>query len=274
MTTTKASNWDLILILSIVTIIFLVFPLGCHCSDQIADQKKMPSDTGNTEEKARYIHVSRVGGMVGGFSATSDSKYFGPRGLVQISKEETSGVLHMLKQGQLDTSAFFNELFIKADDFAPQKSLAEEVEDNIEVSEYYPPQITICLSIPKANVAYCNSYKEVEDNGIVTDLMKKIDETASTSELSPAESGLYLRAQRIHDPELYFIKADIKVPDLLSINNRRLRKAIENEMALIKMAEITDTVMKAGSIELRPDRPVYIQIGKEVYLLTSYTYDG
>ena len=101
MFTKKVLPWDLIKILAIFTIISLSFPVGCECGDQTTASRKMSSETGMNDGKVPFIHVSRIGGMVGGFTAIAQSKYIGSGGLVQISKEETNGVLHMLEQGQL-----------------------------------------------------------------------------------------------------------------------------------------------------------------------------
>jgi hypothetical protein len=83
-----------------------------------------------------------------------------------------------------------------------------------------------------------------------------------------------VRAQLIHNAELNFIKLDVTLPELSAIGNRPLRKAISNQMALIRVAEVSETTVSVENTELKPDNPIYIQIGKDVYLLSAYKCNG
>ncbi len=228
---------------------------------------------GLAKQAVPFAYVSKIGGMIGGFTATSNSLYIGGTGLVQVSKEETNGVLHMLRIGHADIRAFFDDLARNCKLLLPKRKSAEQGQA-FELSEYYPPQTLVCYSVPAQGNVICNYYGKDETTEVVRDFVNKVKKIIAQAELSLAEAGLYIRAQRIPEPDLSFIEPDLKLQHFNLTANKRLLSILENEMALVRVGEETATVVLANKIRLMPDKPVYIQIGERVYLLITDRYKG
>ena len=74
------------------------------------------------EKLVQFVFTSQIGGMVGGFSAISNSTYISLSGLIQVSKEDTNGVLHKLMIAHTDTCKLFKDIASKVDFTANEKT--------------------------------------------------------------------------------------------------------------------------------------------------------
>lgn len=255
-------------------IVALVLVVASTSSVKFRGEKyRISQGKGLTTEVVPFAYVSKIGGMVGGFTATSNSQYINSSGLVQVSKEETNGVLHMLKIGHADTRAFFDDLARDCKLLLPKRKSAERDQAH-ELSEYYPPKTLVCYSVPSQGNVICNSYGINETTDALKNFVNKAEKIIIQSALALAEAGLYARAQRIPEADLNFITPDVKLEHSDIAANKRLVSILKNEMALIRIGEEAATVVLANKITLLPDKPIYIQIGKRVYLLITYRYKG
>lgn len=254
-----------------LTIVLVLIAVSSYSMISRGKIHEISGETGLIKEILPFAYVSKIGGMVGGFSATSNSQYINSSGLVQVSKEETNGILHMLRFGHIDTSAFFNDLAKKYKPLLPKKKPPMH-DKALELSEYYAPQTLVCYLVSAKDNVACHYYGKDEITDAIRDFMNKMEKIIDKSELSMAKAGLYVRAQRIPKTELSFTTPDIKLQDLT--DNQILSSILENEMALVRIDEETAKAELADKITLLPDKPIYIQIGDRLYLLITYRYKG
>lgn len=254
-----------------LTIVLVLIAVSSYSMKSQGKIYGISGETGLIKETLPFVYVSKIGGMVGGFTATSNSQYISSSGLVQASKEETNGILHMLRFGHIDTSAFFNDLEKNYKSLLPKKkpSLHQKTP---ELSEYYAPQTLVCYLVSAQDNVACHYYGKDEIADAIRDFMNKIEKIIDKTELSMAKAGLYVRAQRIPKTELSFTTPDIKLQDLT--DNQILSSILENEMALVRIDEETAKAELANKITLLPDKPIYIQISDRLYLLITYRYKG
>lgn len=232
----------------------------------------MARNTGSLIEAGRFVYVSEIGGMVGGFTATSNSRYIGGTGLVQVSREETNGVIHMLRMGHADTEGFLRELAEGCKLRPPERNSAQQGEP-LEVSEYYPPETLVCYLTPSHHyVIYSFKGKEVTD--VVRGFVNQAAEFVARSELSSVKPGLYVRAQRILESDAKIVKPDVVLERSELAANKKLLSILENEMALVRVGQETDRGVLRGKITFLPDKPIHIQIEDYLYLVTTYRYNG
>jgi hypothetical protein len=219
-----------------------------------------------------YIFVSEVGGMVAGFSATSHSKHISSSGLIQVSKEETNGVLHTLMTGHTDTSVFFENL-------AKDSNLCLQMEKPLTgkksnmVSEYYPPGTLVAYYYSRGNSAICEYYGKVECTEVVKNLGDRVLDLVAKTRLYSAIPGLYVRAQRICALNLNLIKFDLELERSDPLSYATLNKILENEMALVRVREKNGRAVLTDNIVLKAGNPIHIRIGKCAYLIFPYRYN-
>jgi hypothetical protein len=222
-------------------------------------------------EKMAFVHISQMGGMVGGFSAVSNSQYIARTGLIQISKEETNGVLHQLQEGHTNTSALFDYLAKNADLLNHQET-AEIKEQDLNLREYYPPKTLLCYLKTSKENSVCKYFEKDDISNAVRDFLNKAQTLIDQTSLSIAESGLYVRAQCIADWEGRFIKPKLVLEYVDLIAEGKLRNIIENEMSFVRVDMEAKNDTETEKLSFIPDKPFYIQISKDMYLLITYQY--
>jgi hypothetical protein len=260
----------LLALLTVGVVLFSLLPsvLPTGPSGPISDTS---SGGGLHQKVVHFAYVSQIGGMVGGSTAVNNSQYVGITGLVQISREETNGVLHLLQIGHTDTKAFFDDVGLKSN-FIKQKNRSVEQGRGLEVSEYYAPKTFLCYSGPPKGDFKYSYYRKNELTDDAKAFVNKVDKIIAELELSCAKKGLYARAQRIPDPELNFIEPDIYLQDISLSAKHMLHRIIENEMALIRIGEETEAIRLENDHKLIPDRPIYVQTGNLIYLIITYRF--
>lgn len=230
------------------------------------------ADKNDNLEKVPFVFISKIGGMVGGFSAISNSQYIGSTGLIQVSREETNGVLHLLKQGHANTRAIF-EYLNENSDILQYKSKTEIPKQDYDLTEYYPPKTLLCYFSHEHNNICCHYFNENEITDAVRDFLNEAQKLVDQQELSLAEAGMYVRAQFIPDAKRSFVKPDIKFKNIY-VATKQIHTILENQMSLIRVGDMSATYELSEKLSFLPNKPLYIQIGKDVYLFITYRYEN
>lgn len=255
-----------------VIVIFLSMSLSIEIKPEV--QRHCASCGSDTSDKlVQFAFISQIGEMVGGFSAISNSNYISRSGLIQVSKEETNGILHTLMIGQTDSSVFFENL-AKDPNFCSQMEKPLTDKNSNTVSEYYPPKTVVAYSYYGRDNIICEYYGEFESPEVEKIFLDKILDLAAKASLHAAEPGLYVRAQRNLVSSLDFIKFDLELELYEALNYVTLQKLIQNEMALIRVLEKNGKAILADNIMLEAGYPVHIRIGKRAYLIFPYRYNS
>ena len=217
-----------------------------------------------------FAFISKIGGMVGGHSAVADSTYLSRSGLIQVSREDTSGVLLSLVTAQTDTGNILEELAASLG--SPEAKTPPTDSTNVELPEYYAPQTVVAYFLhgKKGSV-----HEFVGEAGQATARQRFFDEISrfiATHKLSPAAPGLYVRAQRLPTSDLQLIKFDLECEesDLLSFTT--LKQILENQMALLRVQEVDGSPLLARNVALKAGNPLHIRVGKQAHLIVPYRY--
>ena len=252
-------------------IILLVMSLSCKIR---AGAKKHSESTSNSisEKAAQFVFVSKIGAMVGGSSAVSSSQYISDSGFVQVSKEETNGVLHSLMSGSTDSSVFFENV-AKAFETCPQMKGPHSAQENGTVTEYYSPTTYISYTFFRGNNEVCEYNGEVSNSDLVKKFINQVSDFVAETKLSPAAPGLYVRTNRNPAANLNLIAFDLELKrsDLPSFG--KLKQMLANKMAMIRVREKKSRAKIANNLVIQAGNPVHLKIGKEAYLLFPYRYD-
>lgn len=230
------------------------------------------SETGISDKVVHFAFISEIGGMVGGFSAISNSKYISRSGLIQVSKEETNGVLHELMTGHTDTSVFFENI-TKDSNFCPRMEKSVVDQNSNEVSEYYPPKTLMAYFFYGEKNVPCEYYGEVANTEAAKSFVNRVLDLTAKTKLYHATPGLYVRAQRILASNLNLIKFDLELEPSDLISFPILNKIFEITMALVRVREKDGRAVIADKIVIKAGDPIHIRIGKEAYLLFPYRYN-
>jgi hypothetical protein len=209
--------------------------------------------------------------MVGGFSAMSNSTYISLSGLVQVSKEETNGLLHTLMVAYTDTNKLFKDIVGKVDFAQLRKRVADNKND--ELSEYYPPKKLFAYFFKVDNGFLSDYFEDANCPDSCKKLFETISDFSAKTTLHYAKPGLYVRAQRVHTSNEQLIKFDLELErsDLLFFPT--LNKILHNEMALVQVHKKQDRTVLAGNIIVNAGDPIHARIGEDVYLIFPYRYD-
>ncbi len=256
--------------LGVVAVLLLVALGTLACCER--DGPAAPNGEEDTAISATpFVFVSLVGAKVGGRPASSESFYVGRDGLVQVSEESTDGVLHRLRQGQLDTESFFDGL----SQVVPSDS-ADAVDgsaESDELPEFFPPAVVLAYAAPSGEFLM-TEYRQDHLPERVASFVAQVTALGEQPDLVDAEPGLYARAQRhlVFDPS-------IETPDLVldeeeAANAAPLSTMLRRETAFIRLGAVDEEVVLAGSISLLPDRSVQVQVGQIVYLVMAYVNLG
>jgi hypothetical protein len=230
------------------------------------------SEAGISGRVVHFAFISEIGGMVGGFSAISNSKYISRSGLIQVSREETNGVLHALMTGHTDTSVFFKNI-AEDSNFCPRMEKSVVDQNSNIVSEYYPPKTLMAYFFYGGNNVACEYYGEVPNTEVAKSFVNKVLDLTAKTKLYPATPGLYVRAHRILASNLNLIEFDLELDrsDLLSFPI--LNKISEVQMALVRVGEKDGKAVIADNIVIKAGDPIHIRIGKVAYLVFPYRYN-
>lgn len=223
------------------------------------------------EKLFQFVFTSQIGGMVGGFSAISDSTYISLSGLIQVSKEETNGVLHTLMIAQTDTSKLFEDIASNVD-FTQMKTPVTDNKNNV-LSEYYPPKKLLAYFFQKENDFFYEYFEEATFPNSCKIFLEKVTDFSAKTTLHYASPGLYVRAHRVRTSNLQLIKFDLELErsDLLSFPT--LNKILQNEMALVQVNNINGRAILADNIVIKAGDPIHTRIGTDAYLIFPYHYD-
>ena len=222
------------------------------------------------ERLVQFVFSSQIGGMVGGFSAISNSTYISLSGLIQVSKEETNGVLHTLMIAHTDTSKLFKDISSNVD-FSQMKDPLTKNRNN-SLSEYYPPQKLLAYFFQRENETVYKYFGEANYPESCKKIFEKVSDFAANTTLHYADPGLYVRAHRVAAANLQLIEFDLELEpsDLLSLPT--LNKILQNEMALVRTHEKNGRALLADNIMIKSGDPIHIRIGKDVYIIFPYYY--
>ena len=232
----------------------------------ISPASKVRSEIMKDEEKAQFIFISQVGGMIGGSSASSTSLYISRSGLIQSSKEETDGELHSFTAGNTDSNIFFNAIG-KDKDICSRITESSFHEEHNLVSEYYPEETYVSCSFYTEDSKLCDYVGVVNKTDTIKNIIDHASILFSQAKASPAHPGLYVRATKLANMEFIHFDLELESSDVPSFPI--VMKLIESRTALILVTEedefkLTDTiVLKAGI-------PVHVRAGNEAYLLFPY----
>jgi hypothetical protein len=265
--------WRLLGRNSILSIIVILFIMSPSFKIRAEVQKHSVSSSDEISDKAvQFVFISEIGAMVGGSSAVSNSKYISESGLVQVSKEETNGVLHTLMTGLTDTSVFFENIG-KGSNACPQMESPNTAKESGNVTEYYPPTTYIAYSFFSGSNEVCEYIGEVSNSDLVKNFVDQVSDLVAGTKLSPDSPGLYVRTSRNPTSNLNLIAFDLQLKrsDLPSFV--KLNQMIANEMAMIRVREKNGRAVIAGDFTIQAGDPVHLIIGKEAYLLFPFRYD-
>ena len=268
----SASMWRLLERSLSLVIIVLLFTIGPSFNIKPEVQEDLARANAQELEKLiQFVFTSQIGGMVGGFSAFSNSTYISLSGLIQVGKEETNGVLHTLMIAHTDTSKLFKDIASNVD-FTQMKKPLTDNKNNV-LSEYYPPKKLLAYFFQRDNEPIYEYFGEAECPKSCKKFLEKVSDFAAKTTLHYANPGLYVRAQRVPASNLQLIKFDLELErsDLLSFPT--LNKILQNEMALVRIYEKNGGAIIADSIVIKPGDPIHTRIGKDAYLIFPYYYD-
>lgn len=264
--------WRLLGRSSILSIMVILLTMCLSFKIRPEVQKHPVSSSNEISDKVvQFAFISKIGAMVGGSSAVSNSRYISRSGLIQVSKEENNGAIHTLMTGYTDTGVFFEN--IVNPNLCPRLENPDGVKKSDIVSEYYPPTTLIAYSFFGDNNVTCEYFGEVVNTDLVKNFVDQATDLIAKTKLYPATPGLYVRATRLLTSNLNLIKFDLKLKrsDLLSFVT--LNKMLENKMAMVRVREKNGRAVIADDIVIKAGDPIHIRIGKEAYLLFPYHYN-
>jgi hypothetical protein len=226
------------------------------------------TDAKPLERPVQFAFISNIGGMVGGLSAISNSTYISRSGLVQVSKEDTNGVLHTLMVAQTDTSEVFKDIS-RAGDFTKIGKANTDKKDNV-LSEYYPPTKFVSYFYEGDSGSVHEYFGYDEHTGFAKKISDNISDFVAKTKLHSANLGIYVRAQRLPNKNLHFIKFDLVLePDDL-ISFPILTSILENEMAMVGIPEKNGDARLDNNIVIRPGYNLHIRVGQKAYVVFTY----
>ncbi len=257
--------------LKLVTIVAVL----CSCGSCGGSTPPASIDTPTVERElvssSPFLFVTLLGPHTGGMTATSEAFHVADDGLVQVSVESTGGTLRKIRRARLSTRAFFE---------AVARIPSSEMDDPKpggapgELTDFYPAQVALAW-LTAAGEYRIQSFRREDLSTRLSDLVERVTALRQTESLVEAESGLYVRAQRIpgFDPRVQ--TADLVLQPEEAQQDPRLSEALQREMGLVRIGGHGDTVRVTGGLELRPRRPVHIQVGDVVYrFITFATIDN
>lgn len=210
-----------------------------------------------------FVHVEKVGGMMGGGTARTEAIHVGGDGRVQVSTEETDGTLHRLREGVADVSRFFRDR-ARAGALPPGAR-----EDRGLATEFHPPARVVAESIPGRGYAW-RSWPEGEVPGGGRALIADVEAIAAATPLAAPERGLYVRAYRM--PHEAGVRPDVVLDAERAHSDPELMRVMEAEMALVRIAGARDAAQFAA-FRLLPERPMHVQFANRLYVLFAYRFD-
>jgi hypothetical protein len=253
-------------------VVVLLFTISPSFNQNLKDHEALACANAQELEKVvPFVFTSQIGGMVAGFSAMSNSTYISLSGLVQVSKEETNGILHTFLVAHTDTSKLFQDIGGKMDFTQMRKPVADNKNDVL--SEYYPPKRFFAYFLKREDGFFYEYFEETNCPDSCKKFVEKISDFSAKTTLHYAKPGLYVRAQRVNTSNLQLISFDLELErsDLLSFPT--LNKILQNEMALVQVHKKQDRAILDGNIMVKAGDPVHARIGKDVYLIFPYRYD-
>lgn len=267
-----ASMWRLLgtKLCFVVVVLLLTMSPSLNIKSEIREDLAR-SNAQKLEELVQFVFTSQIGGMVGGFSAISNSTYISLSGLIQVSKEETNGVLHTLMIAHTDTSKLFKDIASNVD-FTQMKKPITDNKNNV-LSEYYPPRKLLAYFFQRENEPIYEYFGEAKYPKSCKKFLEKVSDFAAKTTLHYANPGLYVRAQRVPASNIQLIKFDLELErsDLLSFPT--LNKILQNEMAMVRIYQKNGRAVIADNIVIKAGDPIYTRIGKDAYLIFPYHYD-
>ena len=235
------------------------------------EPKALPADQVTVRKKVnQFVFVSNISAMVGGFSAVSQSTYISISGLVQVSKEVTSGDLQQLMVAHFDTRPLFNSIMQHLNWIHTEKNPAEG--QNPPTTEYYPPAQLLAFQLSGKNQSAYRYFSQLECTAACKAFVEKISDFASKVTLKQAQKGLYARAQKLSFPDFSSIHFDLEIKSAQLIFWPALAHLVQNEMALILMDAPNGKAELSDQFFLAAGQPVHIKIGEEAYLIFPYQY--
>ncbi len=214
-----------------------------------------------------FIFVSLLGAQTGGFSALSESFYIGQDGRVQMSKESSDGRLHRLHDGLVETESFFEEIIRVSS--AQNTENRQRATAQGDLTDYYPPKVVLAYATPLGEYSI-KSYSRQQIPETVAEFADRVTALRERPELAAAEPGLYIRAQHLprFDPRIQ--KPDLVITVEEAVRDANLWNAVRREMALVRVGSLDENVLIIGSLALRPEHPVHVQVGDIVYRIITY----
>lgn len=258
-----------ILSLIVLVLFFAIIPLFDLNAE--THTELIASNDQEIENLVQFIYTSHIGGMVGGSYAVSNSTYISISGLIQVSQEETNGILHSLLIAHTDTRKLFQDLTINYD--SSQIERPQTNDRNNEVSEYYPPKKILAFFFQKGSNSIYEYYDNCKTSLSCYKFFEVLSDFTAKTTLRYANPGLYVRAQRLPASNIQFIKFDLELhrSDLQSLPT--LNKILQNEMALVQIIIKNGRAVLTDNVEIKAGQPIHIRIGKDAYLIFPYYYD-
>ena len=219
-----------------------------------------------------FVFMSDIGGMVGGSSSISNSTYVSRSGLVQVSKEESNGVLHTLMMSQADTNELFNYV-AKSCGLDDSKKPNVNSEDDV-LSEYYPPTRFIAYFFLDAYGSFYDYGNQAGQPKLGKVLENSVSRLLAKTTLYSAKSGLYVRAQRLSAENLHLIGFDLTLDPSELSSYPKLKRILANEMAMVEIPENSGAATLDNVVALRPGNNLHIRLGGRPYVIFTYRYNG
>lgn len=258
-------------IISFFLIILSHYAILSHAALSAIGINDRKEHTVRSQNLTNFIYLTKTGGMRGSGSALSDTVYIGRNGSVQVSREETSGVLHSIRTVVTDTASFFTEFesFISS---MERKHKSGSIETDGMVSEYYPPQITLCYAV-NGEESSCFTETESRLSVHVRKIMDMVDRKIQQAELLPGPAGLYIRSQQMPESFIEYVKPDIRLIRVDDVSDEKARSSVLEMMSFVYAGRTAEKIMISENVSLIPGRPVYLLTGdNHLYLLTAYSY--
>jgi len=208
--------------------------------------------------------------MTGGFSSTAASEYISEHGLVQVSKEENTGILQVFSEGHVQKNAF---LKIKPKS-CPEITGSSVIEGEDIVSEYYPQKTTATYLFHGSANDICEYSGDISEVKSMKDIASQVSVVIKETSLQKASPGIYARATKLAGQNLNFIKFDLDI-DRKSLNSlATMNNIINNEMALIHVLEENGKAVITDAVKVNLGEPIHVRIENEAYLIFPYRYNG
>lgn len=268
----SASMWRLLERSLSLVIIVLLFTIGPSFNIKPEVQEDLARANAQELEKlVQFVFTSQIGGMVGGFSAFSNSTYISLSGLIQVSKEETNGILHTLMIAHTDTSKLFNDIASNVD-FTQMKKPLIDNKNNV-LLEYHPPKKLLAYFFKRENESIYVYFGEAKYPKSCKKFLEKVSDFAAKNTLHYAKPGLYVRAHRVPAPNLQLIKFDLELERSDLISFPTLNTILQNEMALVRIYKKNGRAVLSDNIMIKSGVPIHTKIGKDAYIIFPYHYD-